>query len=248
MTTLQCNHSVALRQPLNPNKRHPIKLSSSSILSEKICLFCILTNWWNERINFHIFFSCFLSSFKVHKKICIPLPGIFQRGRLYKAQSCSSIVRDKVNHSTSTNVDGNKNTPNGRHSVLLTDKNRILGKCLGSRLLGGSDGEINQPQTQFINESNPVRAPEPTSRLNGTTTTTTSNPTESQTNGPTTLFDVTSNNTKTRPLYNNNYLMADCPCVPSNAIVLRWMRQTTTTKTQTKIKLLLIGELIILSF
>ncbi|XP_063245009.1 SNF-related serine/threonine-protein kinase isoform X2 [Bacillus rossius redtenbacheri] len=34
--------------------------------------------------------------FQVHKKLCIPLPGFFGRGRLYKAQSCGSIVRDRV--------------------------------------------------------------------------------------------------------------------------------------------------------
>ena len=34
--------------------------------------------------------------FQVHKKLCLPLPGLFSRGRLYKAQSCGSIVRDRV--------------------------------------------------------------------------------------------------------------------------------------------------------
>ncbi|XP_066991528.2 SNF-related serine/threonine-protein kinase [Anabrus simplex] len=34
--------------------------------------------------------------FQVHKKLCLPLPGLFGRGRLYKAQSCGSIVRDRV--------------------------------------------------------------------------------------------------------------------------------------------------------
>ena len=34
--------------------------------------------------------------FQVHKKLCLPLPGLFTRGRLYKAQSCGSIVRDRV--------------------------------------------------------------------------------------------------------------------------------------------------------
>ncbi|KAL1517480.1 hypothetical protein ABEB36_001242 [Hypothenemus hampei] len=36
--------------------------------------------------------------FQVHKKLCIPLPVIFNRNaRLYKAQSCGSLVRDKIN-------------------------------------------------------------------------------------------------------------------------------------------------------
>ncbi|EFA01162.2 hypothetical protein TcasGA2_TC010387 [Tribolium castaneum] len=34
--------------------------------------------------------------FQVHKKLCIPLPGLFSRNRLYKAQSCSSLSRDKI--------------------------------------------------------------------------------------------------------------------------------------------------------
>lgn len=35
--------------------------------------------------------------FQVHKKLCLPLPGLFGRGRLYKAQSCGSIIRERVN-------------------------------------------------------------------------------------------------------------------------------------------------------
>lgn len=34
--------------------------------------------------------------FHVHKKLFIPLPGLFSRNRLYKAQSCSSLSRDKI--------------------------------------------------------------------------------------------------------------------------------------------------------
>ncbi|EZA56977.1 hypothetical protein DMN91_011952 [Ooceraea biroi] len=34
--------------------------------------------------------------FAVHKKLCVPLPGIFGKGRLYKARSCGSITRDRV--------------------------------------------------------------------------------------------------------------------------------------------------------
>lgn len=76
-------------------------------------------------------------SLKVHKKLCIPIPGIFQRGRLYKAQSCSSIVRDKVQqpHIKTATTD--------RHSAIFTEKSRILRSCLGSRILG-SDSDINQ--------------------------------------------------------------------------------------------------------
>ncbi|XP_029175055.1 serine/threonine-protein kinase par-1 [Nylanderia fulva] len=35
--------------------------------------------------------------FAMHKKLCVPLPGIFGKGRLYKARSCGSITRDRVN-------------------------------------------------------------------------------------------------------------------------------------------------------
>ena len=34
--------------------------------------------------------------FAVHKKLCVPLPGLFGKGRLYKARSCGSIARDRV--------------------------------------------------------------------------------------------------------------------------------------------------------
>lgn len=34
--------------------------------------------------------------FAVHKKLCVPLPGIFGKGRLYKARSCGNITRDRV--------------------------------------------------------------------------------------------------------------------------------------------------------
>lgn len=73
--------------------------------------------------------------------MCIPIPGIFQRGRLYKAQSCSSIVRDKVQqpHIQATTTD--------RHSAIFTEKSRILSNCLGSRILG-SDSDINQNNGQ----------------------------------------------------------------------------------------------------
>ncbi|XP_076272016.1 SNF related kinase [Rhynchophorus ferrugineus] len=38
--------------------------------------------------------------FQVHKKLCIPLPVLFNKNnRLYKAQSCGSLVRDKINKS-----------------------------------------------------------------------------------------------------------------------------------------------------
>ncbi|KAK7792383.1 hypothetical protein R5R35_007735 [Gryllus longicercus] len=60
--------------------------------------------------------------FQVHKKLCLPLPGLFGRGRLYKAQSCGSIVRDHV-------------APPSPASLLLCGDERwcpIAGKISGS--------------------------------------------------------------------------------------------------------------------
>ncbi|XP_053693359.1 SNF-related serine/threonine-protein kinase [Sabethes cyaneus] len=89
--------------------------------------------------------------FQVHKKIYVPLSGLFQRGRLYKAQSCGSIVRDKVNVNPngSGGGRGSANT-NARHSTIFNEKNRFIKNCLtGSRLLG-SDGDINHNGNSFI--------------------------------------------------------------------------------------------------
>lgn len=92
----------------------------------------------------------FFRDTQVHKKLCIPLPGIFQRGRLYKAQSCSSIVRDKVNQSQT-------NPTAARHSALFSDKSRILRNCLGVRLLG-SDSDINQNNSKPSSPQQPPTA------------------------------------------------------------------------------------------
>uniref|UniRef100_A0A1B0CT89 SNF-related serine/threonine-protein kinase n=2 Tax=Lutzomyia longipalpis TaxID=7200 RepID=A0A1B0CT89_LUTLO len=83
----------------------------------------------------------------VHKKLCIPLPNLFQRGRLYKAQSCGSLVRDKVNQNTnggSSSRSGRGSESNVRNSALFSDRGRILRNCLGASRLLGSDGDINQ--------------------------------------------------------------------------------------------------------
>ncbi|XP_059622470.1 SNF-related serine/threonine-protein kinase-like [Phlebotomus argentipes] len=87
--------------------------------------------------------------FQVHKKLCIPLPNLFQRGRLYKAQSCGSLVRDKVNQAPSGgggsgSRSGRGSESNVRHSALFSDRDRILRNCLGASRLLGSDGDINQ--------------------------------------------------------------------------------------------------------
>ncbi|ETN64146.1 serine/threonine protein kinase [Anopheles darlingi] len=88
------------------------------------------------------------------KKIKI-LGRYFQRGRLYKAQSCGSIVRDRVNVNPNGGSSGAHNTSTARHSTIFSEKNRIIKNCLGgsggsaagvgvggSRHLG-SDSDIN---------------------------------------------------------------------------------------------------------
>lgn len=66
--------------------------------------------------------------FHVHRKLCIPFPGIFARNRLYKAQSCSSLTRDKVNVS----------------SEELQRRQRAVSVIRNSTGGGGGDGDINQ--------------------------------------------------------------------------------------------------------
>lgn len=83
---------------------------------------------------------------QVHKKICIPLPGIFQRGRLYKAQSCSSIVRDKINHGQLQATGAA--TPKARHSVFYADKIRITENGIDPRLLGNAIGDTTYKDSQ----------------------------------------------------------------------------------------------------
>lgn len=73
--------------------------------------------------------------FAVHKKLCVPLPGIFGKGRLYKARSCGSITRDRV-------------SPPSPKSMLLCppaeDKWRERQQWCDAKQHRGSDGDINQ--------------------------------------------------------------------------------------------------------
>lgn len=64
--------------------------------------------------------------FQVHKKLYIPLPAIFNRNRLYKAQSCGSLVRDKI----SQNAD-----------VIMRNRQRAASVIRNSI---GSESDINQ--------------------------------------------------------------------------------------------------------
>lgn len=76
--------------------------------------------------------------FAVHKKLCVPLPGLFGKGRLYKARSCGNIARDRV-------------SPPSPKSMLLCsaaeDKWRERKQWCDAKNRQqhrGSDGDINQ--------------------------------------------------------------------------------------------------------
>lgn len=64
--------------------------------------------------------------FQVHKKLFIPIPGLFSKNRLYKAQSCSSLSRDKVCLNS---------------EAVLRNRQRAVSVIRNSI---GSDGDINQ--------------------------------------------------------------------------------------------------------
>lgn len=74
--------------------------------------------------------------FAVHKKLCVPLPGIFGKGRLYKARSCGSITRDRV-------------SPPSPKSMLLCSAAENKWRAehrqwCDAKQHRGSDGDINQ--------------------------------------------------------------------------------------------------------
>lgn len=82
--------------------------------------------------------------FAVHKKLCVPLPGLFGKGRLYKARSCGSIARDRV-------------SPPSPKSMLFCatadDKWRERQQwCDAKHQHRGSDGDINQNLAQLVQD------------------------------------------------------------------------------------------------
>ncbi|XP_070494327.1 SNF-related serine/threonine-protein kinase isoform X2 [Chironomus tepperi] len=94
--------------------------------------------------------------FQVHKKICQPLSGLFRTSgsarlsssNLYKAQSCSSIVRDGIHHSINNTTLSTSSSSVTKHSTkfdekLLNEREYLIKNCLGSRFIG-SDGDINE--------------------------------------------------------------------------------------------------------
>ncbi|KAG5673564.1 hypothetical protein PVAND_003602 [Polypedilum vanderplanki] len=109
--------------------------------------------------------------FQVHKKICQPLSGLFRTSarmspNLYKAQSCSSIVRDGIHHtntmngtilSTSSSSVAKNSTKTHFDDKIPNDQEYLIKSCLSSRLIG-SDGDINeksldnQHQLEYIDD------------------------------------------------------------------------------------------------
>lgn len=99
--------------------------------------------------------------FKVHKKICQPLSGLFRNtgsarlsSNLYKAQSCSSIIRDGVHHSNTINANtlstsSSSMTKNSTKfdEKLMNEREFLIKNCLSSRFIG-SDSDINDAVTE----------------------------------------------------------------------------------------------------
>lgn len=83
--------------------------------------------------------------FAVHKKLCVPLPGLFAKGRLYKARSCGNIARDRVSPPSpkSMLLCTNALDDKWRERKQLCDLNKHQQEPFrdGHR---GSDGDINQ--------------------------------------------------------------------------------------------------------
>lgn len=66
--------------------------------------------------------------FQVHKRLCIPIPGLFSnKNRLYKAQSCGSLARDRVSLGS---------------DAVLRCRQRAVSVVRNS--IGSDDGDINQ--------------------------------------------------------------------------------------------------------
>lgn len=102
--------------------------------------------------------QCFNSlPFQVHKKICQPLSGLFRTSgnarlssNLYKAQSCSSILRDGVHHHSNTINNNTLSTSSSSVSKnstkfdekLMNEREFLIKNCLSSRFIG-SDDDIN---------------------------------------------------------------------------------------------------------
>lgn len=91
----------------------------------------------------------------MHKKICQPLSGLFRssgNANLYKAQSCSSIVRDGIHHHTINNstlstssssvAKHSTTTPAKFDEKMLNEREYLIKNCLGSFV--GSDGDLNE--------------------------------------------------------------------------------------------------------
>jgi len=84
--------------------------------------------------------------FTVHKKLCVPLPGIFGKGRLYKARSCGSITRDRVSPPSPKSMLVCPATTTATAAAAAEDKWRERRHWCdaATKQHRGSDGDINQ--------------------------------------------------------------------------------------------------------
>lgn len=57
---------------------------------------------------------------QVHKRLCMPIQGLFTKNRLYKAQSCGSLTRDKI----TTNAETKQRAVSVIRNMEETDQNR----------------------------------------------------------------------------------------------------------------------------
>ncbi|KAK9876739.1 hypothetical protein WA026_014977 [Henosepilachna vigintioctopunctata] len=71
--------------------------------------------------------------FQVHKRLCIPIQGLFTKNRLYKAQSCSSLARDKINP-----------------DVVANRRQRAVS------VVRNSEGDINRNENERVQRKSPV--------------------------------------------------------------------------------------------
>lgn len=86
------------------------------------------------------------------KKLCLPLPNLISKGRLYKARSCGSIAKDRIVSSLSAGTSDSKtgvnaiSRPNGPSGVLYYDRckspNILMNQSLDSIDTDGKCGDL----------------------------------------------------------------------------------------------------------
>lgn len=84
--------------------------------------------------------------FTVHKKLCVPLPGFFSKGKLYKPRSCDNVTKEQ--RAKSMMVYGSEDNK-------LGDDKRWRSEGRHHQQHRGSEGDINQHRgiSKFVDES-----------------------------------------------------------------------------------------------